>query len=156
MNKWYWMEIAIRLAYDNAVTCHGGPFGAIVVKEDRIIGKGINEVTSTNDPTAHAEMQAIRDACRLLKCFQLTNCEIYISCAPCPMCLGAMYWARPSAVYYAATSKDASEYGFDDTFIYHELSLPESQRYLFMRRINKPDEKFPFDAWNMSTCKLKY
>jgi guanine deaminase len=150
------MEIAIRLAYDNVVTCHGGTFGAIVVKEDRIIGKGINEVTSTNDPTAHAEMQAIRDACRLLKCFQLTNCEIYISCAPCPMCLGAMYWARPSAVYYAATSKDASEYGFDDTFIYHELSLPESQRYLFMRRINMPDEKFPFDAWKMSPCKLKY
>ena len=106
----------------------GGPFGAVVVKDGEIIGRGSNRVTANNDPTAHAEVMAIREACQHLKSFQLTGCEIYASCEPCPMCLGAIYWARPDHIYYAAQREDCSEIGFDDSMIYHEIAVPPAER----------------------------
>ncbi|NLX29422.1 MAG: nucleoside deaminase [Bacteroidales bacterium] len=108
----------------------GGPFRAVVVKDGVIVGEGYNQVTSANDPTAHAEVMAIRNACQQLESFQLTGCEIYSSCEPCPMCLGAIYWARPEKLIYGSTRFDAANAGFDDAFIYHELALPENQRNL--------------------------
>src|SRR5690606_13747670 len=106
----------------------GGPFGCVIVKDDKIVGRGNNSVTSLNDPTAHAEVMAIREACKNLDTFQLTDCEIYTSCEPCPMCLGAIYWARPKVVYFANTRIDAANIGFDDSFIYDEISADISQR----------------------------
>ena len=117
------MKEAIRLATENVRAGRGGPFAAVVVKDGHIIASGTNSVTSTNDPTAHAEVTAIREACRALGTFQLSGCEIYTSCEPCPMCLGAIYWARPDRVFYAATASDAAAAGFDDSFIYEELKL---------------------------------
>ena len=130
------MEKAIQMALRNVITNQGGPFGAIVVKDGKIIGTGRNEVTASNDPTAHAEMQAIRAACQYLNDFQLIDCEIYTSCEPCPMCIGAIYWARPKAVYYACTKEDAAKIGFDDQFIYEQLSLPMDQRNITMKQIS--------------------
>ena len=118
------MREAIRLSKEGMESGHGGPFGAVVVKDGEIIASGFNRVLSSNDPTAHAEVTAIREACQRLKHFQLDDCILYTSCEPCPMCLGAIYWARPKAVYYANTRKDAAEIGFDDDFIYRELELP--------------------------------
>src|SRR4051794_25086547 len=109
MSDFQFMEKAIDLALTNVLTSHGGPFGAIVVKDGKIIGTGRNEVTAANDPTAHAEVQAIRDACQNLQAFQLDDCEIYTSCEPCPMCIGAIYWARPKVIYYACTKQDAAK-----------------------------------------------
>jgi len=117
------LERAIALAVANARNSDGGPFAALVVKDGRVIAEGVNLVTSANDPTAHAEVVAIRAACRALGHFQLEGCEIYSSCEPCPMCLGAIYWARPARVYYAATAADASQAGFDDSFIYRQIAL---------------------------------
>ena len=128
------MHEAIRQAVENVRAGRGGPFAALVVKEGRVVAAGTNCVTSANDPTAHAEVVAIREACRVLGTFQLTGCEIYTSCEPCPMCLGAIYWARPDRVYFAATAADAAEAGFDDSFIYEEL------------KVQKPDRKIPFEA----------
>jgi guanine deaminase len=119
---------AIRLAADGMKRGDGGPFGAVVVKDGEIVGRGWNKVTSTNDPTAHAEVTAIRDACSNLSSFQLDGCEIYTTCEPCPMCLGAIYWARPEKIYYACTHKDAANAGFDDSFIYKELELELDKR----------------------------
>src|ERR1700676_1233144 len=121
------MKRAISLALDN-VRSGGGPFAALIVKEGRIIAEGANRVTSTNDPTAHAEVVAIRGACRVLADFQLTDCDLYTTCEPCPMCLGAIYWARPARVFYAATATDAASAGFDDSFIYAELRLAPTER----------------------------
>ena len=117
------MEEAIQLAYQGMTNNEGGPFGCIVVNGEEIIGRGNNKVSCNNDPTAHAEITAIRDACKNIGSFQLTGCEIYTSCEPCPMCLGAIYWARPKAVYYANTRNDAAEIGFDDAMIYEEMSV---------------------------------
>src|ERR1019366_8751043 len=122
------MQEAIRLAVENVRSGRGGPFAAVVAKQGRVIATGANCVTSTNDPTAHAEVTAIREACRALSAFQLTGCEIYTSCEPCPMCLGAIYWARPDRVYFAATASDAADAGFDDSFIYEELKRKHSER----------------------------
>ena len=122
------MREAIRLAVENVKQGTGGPFGAVVVKEGKIIAACANTVTPDCDPTAHAEVNAIREACRELDTFQLGGCEIYASCEPCPMCLGAIYWARPSRVYYASTKEDAALAGFDDSLIYKEIALPEADR----------------------------
>jgi len=127
------LKEAIRLAVENVESGNGGPFGAVVVKDGKIIARGMNQVTHTNDPTAHAEIIAIREACAVLNSFQLTGCEIYSSCEPCPMCLGAIYWARPDKLYYAGSKEDAASMHFDDQFIYEEIALPVEQRKLFTR-----------------------
>ena len=118
------MQEAIQLSIENVKSGKGGPFGAVIVKDGKIIARGANGVTSTNDPTAHAEVVAIRNACKELGTFQLDGCEIYTSCEPCPMCLGAIYWARPDRMYFANTKKNAADINFDDQFIYEELELP--------------------------------
>lgn len=120
--------MAVELARQGVERGMGGPFGCIIVKDGGIVGRGCNEVTSTNDPTAHAEIVAIRDACKLLGDFQLAGCDVYASCEPCPMCLGALYWARPRRVVYAATREEAAEAGFDDAFIYREIELQPGER----------------------------
>jgi tRNA(Arg) A34 adenosine deaminase TadA len=133
------MKEAIRLAKQGLDANAGGPFGCVVVKDGVIIGKGSNRVTSTNDPTAHAEVVAIRDACRHLNTFQLDGCEVYTNCEPCPMCLGAIYWARPSRVYFANTRYQAADAGFDDAFIYDEIVLDPAARRIPM--IHTPDDE---------------
>ncbi|HVV05493.1 MAG TPA: nucleoside deaminase [Puia sp.] len=127
------LQQAIALAKQGIEAGQGGPFGCIIVKDGQVIGKGANQVTSTNDPTAHAEVVAIRDACRRLGNYQLTDCDVYASCEPCPMCLGALYWARPRRVVYASTRDEAAGAGFDDAFIYHEINVAAG------------DRKIPFD-----------
>src|SRR5690606_24737844 len=122
------MQEAINLSIKGMNNNEGGPFGAIVVKDGKIVGRGNNKVTSTNDPTAHAEVVAIRDACKNLGSFQLDGCIIYTSCEPCPMCLGAIYWARPDKVFYACTKEDAADAGFDDAFIYREIDADYASR----------------------------
>ncbi|MEK3723990.1 nucleoside deaminase [Paenibacillus sp. FSL H8-0034] len=150
------MQEAIELAVQNVLTGQGGPFGAIVVRNGEIIGRGSNLVTLNNDPTAHAEVQAIRDACKHIGSFQLTGCEIYTSCEPCPMCIGAIYWARPDAVYYACTKEDAAAIDFDDQFIYEQIALPMEQRSIVMKQM-KPDQyKRPFEQWAVSDIKKEY
>lgn len=146
---------AIRMAEDN-VRNGGGPFGALVVKGGKIVGKGVNRVTRNNDPTAHAEVVAIRDACQNLGTFQLTDCDIYTSCEPCPMCLGAIYWSRPAKVFFAASKEDAAEAGFDDAFIYKELELPLSRRRLEMKQGCKAERNHPFKLWEGLSAKTDY
>ncbi|HOX78605.1 MAG TPA: nucleoside deaminase [Bacteroidales bacterium] len=124
------MEEAIRLAALNMDATHGGPFGCVIVKDGRIIASAYNEVLRTNDPTAHAEIVAIRRACEKLNSYQLAGCEIFTSCEPCPMCLGAIYWSRPAKVYYAASRKDAEKAGFDDNHIYQEVAVPDQNRVI--------------------------
>jgi guanine deaminase len=150
------MREAIRLSIHNVDTGAGGPFGAVVVKDGVIIARGSNSVTATNDPTAHAEVVAIREACRLLNTFQLQGCEIYTSCEPCPMCLGAIYWARPDRLYYANTKLDAAAIGFDDQFIYEELEKPVDKRRLFTRQILREEALSAFRSWNSSDLKTEY
>jgi guanine deaminase len=123
-----YLRQAIDLAREGVEGGEGGPFGCVIVKDGVVVGKGCNGVTSTNDPTAHAEIVAIRDACQRLGDFQLLDCEVYASCEPCPMCLGALYWARPKRVVYAATRHEAAEAGFDDAFIYREINLEDGER----------------------------
>lgn len=151
-----WMEVALQLARQSASTLSGGPFGAIVVKEDTIIGRGQNQVTSLNDPTAHAEIVAIREACHYLQTFHLTDCTIYCSCEPCPMCLGAIYWSRLSAVYYAANRQDAAAAGFDDQRIYNELCSPWSQRSIQNLCLYPISGQRVFDAWINNPDKIPY
>lgn len=150
------MKRAIQLALDNVNLRGGGPFGSVVVHGGKIVGEGANRVTADNDPTAHAEITAIRDACRNLKNFQLTDCEIYSSCEPCPMCLGAIYWARPHAVYFAATAKDAAKAGFDDHFIYEQLQLPLHKRSIPMQLMMRTEGRDPFRAWAAKPDKISY
>ncbi|MCK1982916.1 MULTISPECIES: nucleoside deaminase [Peribacillus] len=150
------MEMAVQLAYENVLAKNGGPFGAIIVKDGKVVGRGCNNVTTANDPTAHAEVQAIRDACRNLDSFQLTDCEIYTSCEPCPMCIGAIYWARPKAIYYACTKEDAANIGFDDHFIYQELALPMENRTMKMKQLSFNDHDLPFRTWETNNEKVKY
>jgi len=150
------MELAIQIAHENVIRSRGGPFGAVVVKNGEVIGSAGNEVTSLNDPTAHAEILAIRRACQRLGSFQLTDCEIYTSCEPCPMCIGAIYWARPKAVYYACTREDAARAGFDDQFIYEQLALPVEQRRIPMAKLAVENGDAPFQAWIHSTNKIRY
>jgi len=146
---------AIRLAVEN-VGHGGGPFAALVVRDGVVIATGVNQVTSTNDPTAHAEMAAIRNACRELKAFQLTGCEIYTTCEPCPMCLGATYWARPARVYYGSTREDAARAGFDDSYIYQQLDLSQSQRAIPCIPLPLANALAPFLAWEQNRDKIRY
>ena len=134
----------------------GGPFGALVVKNGKIISEGYNKVTSTNDPTAHAEIVAIREACEKLDSFQLDDCIIYTSCEPCPMCLGAIYWARPKAVYYACTKEDAAAIGFDDHFIYNEIEANIEDRIIRFINMNREEGKKIFDKWAKKEERIKY
>lgn len=150
------MKEAIDIAYQNVLTSNGGPFGAIVVKDGKVIATGCNEVTKQNDPTAHAEIQAIRTAYQVLNSFQLTDCEIYTSCEPCPMCFGAIYWARPKAVYYACTKEEAAQIGFDDHHIYEQLSKKMENRMIKMKQICPENYRLPFTAWKNTTRKTEY
>jgi tRNA(Arg) A34 adenosine deaminase TadA len=147
---------AIRLSVDNVVEGKGGPFGAVIVKDGKIIARGINQVTTSNDPTAHAEVVAIREACKILNSFQLDGCEIYTSCEPCPMCLGAIYWARPDKLFYANSKEDAANIQFDDQFIYEEIAKPVEERKLFTRQILRQEALEAFDKWAKSTTKIEY
>ena len=156
MKGFSFMEKAIEVALENVISNQGGPFGAIVVKDGKIIGTGRNEVTASNDPTAHAEVQAIREACQYLNDFQLIDCEIYTSCEPCPMCIGAIYWARPKAVYYACTKEDAAKIGFDDQFIYEQISLPVDERDITMKQISPNQYELPFKTWEKLKDKTYY
>lgn len=155
MNKEF-MRKAIALSIDNVKLNKGGPFGAVVVKNNKIIATGANCVTIDNDPTAHAEVTAIRNACKTLGTFQLDNCEIYTSCEPCPMCLGAIYWARPKAVYYGNTKADAAKIDFDDAFIYAELDLPLKQRNLKIKQMLADEAILAFELWQNNTDKTEY
>jgi guanine deaminase len=150
------LRLAIEEAERGAAAGDGGPFGAVVVRAGAVIASGHNQVTSSNDPTAHAEVQAIRAACRALGAFQLDGCEVYASCEPCPMCLGALYWARPAAVYYAATREDAAAAGFDDAMIYDDLPRAPHERRLPVRRLVHPDAARPFDAWRARAGRIPY
>jgi guanine deaminase len=150
------MQEAIRQATENVRAGRGGPFAAVVVKDGRIVAGGANSVTSTNDPTAHAEINAIREACRLLGTFQLTGCEIYTTCEPCPMCLGAIYWARPDRVFYAATAGDATAAGFDDSFIYEELKLMPGERRIPVEPMMREAGLEPFREWNQKHDRIHY
>jgi len=152
----YFMRRAIALAEEGMNSNEGGPFGAVVVKEDKIIGEGNNAVTTTNDPTAHAEVVAIRNACKELNSFQLEDCIIYTSCEPCPMCLGAIYWARPKKVFYACDKKDAAEIDFDDQFIYDEIDKPIANRSIPFVRMLKEEGKVVFNRWAEKIDKTKY
>ena len=155
-DKAFFMRQAIELAENGVSNGEGGPFGAVVVKNGKIIGQGNNKVTSLNDPTAHAEIVAIRDACQNLKSFQLDDCEIYTTCEPCPMCLGAIYWARPKAIHYALTRKDAADIGFDDDFIYQELDKPLNLRKIPMIQVLKSEAQDVFDFWEKKVDKIDY
>lgn len=149
------MRDAIEMAVQN-VRRGGGPFAALVVKDGRVIGAGVNRVTLENDPTAHAEVVAIREACRALGSFRLAGCEIYTSCEPCPMCLGAIYWARPAHVYFAATSCEAAAAGFDDSFIYEQLALPRAERRIPLTPLLHEEAHRPFEAWQAKPDKTRY
>lgn len=150
------MREAIKLSIQNVETGNGGPFGAVITKDGKIIARGANEVTSSNDPTAHAEVVAIRNACKELGSFQLEGCEIYCSCEPCPMCLGAIYWARPDKIYYANTKEDAASIQFDDQFIYSELELPHDSRKLPTVQLLRDEAIEGFRKWKSSTRKIEY
>ncbi len=149
------MAEAIRLSLEN-VHNGGGPFAAVVVKNGEIVASGVNRVTATNDPTAHAEVVAIRAACHALNTFQLTGCEIYTSCEPCPMCLAAIYWARPAKVYFANTKDDAAAVGFDDSLIYNEIGLPHAQRRIQLVQLMRQEALAAFEAWKVSPDRVEY
>jgi len=150
------MAEAIKLATENVRSGNGGPFAAVIVKDNKIIASAVNEVTSTNDPTAHAEISAIRNACKKLNSFQLEDCDIYCSCEPCPMCLGAIYWARPKNIYYGNTISDAAGIGFDDTFIYNEIGTPVELRKINMKQLMNKEAKESFIEWENKTDKIGY
>jgi guanine deaminase len=150
------MREAIRLSINMMRRGQGGPFGAVVVKGNRIVGRGCNQVTSANDPTAHAEVVAIREACRRLKTFSLEGCELYTSCEPCPMCLAAIYWARLRRVYYGNTRKDAAKIAFDDDFLYREVGLPIGKRSMEMRQLLPGEAIAAFVEWEKKPDKIPY
>lgn len=150
------MQKAIDLAMINVDENNGGPFGAVVVKDNVVVGRGSNRVTSSNDPTAHAEIVAIRQACETLNTFNLEGCELYASCEPCPMCLGSIYWANISKLYYAATKDDAAKSEFSDAHIYNEISLPKDQRKLPSSQLMREDALKVFNKWTESENKILY
>jgi len=150
------MREALKLAEDGVRSGHGGPFGCVVVRGSAIVGRGQNVVTSTNDPTAHAEVVAIREASRALGTFQLTDCDLYTSCEPCPMCLAAIYWARIPRVFFGNTRADAAAIGFDDDFIYQQMALPLERRRLAMRPLLSTEAQAAFQAWAAKTDKVRY
>ena len=150
------MREAIRLSIQMMRRGKGGPFGAVVVRNGKVVGRGSNQVTSTNDPTAHAEILAIRQACQHLKTFQLDDCELYTSCEPCPMCLSAIYWARIPTVFYGNTRADAAAIGFDDDFIYQQVPLPPEQRTVKMELFLRDEAQGAFRDWSAKTDKVRY
>ena len=150
------MRQAIELSKANVRVGKGGPFAALVVRDNVVIAQGTNLVTSTNDPTAHAEIVAIREACRQLGTFQLSGCDFYTTCEPCPMCLGAIYWARPRAVYFANSQDDAAAIGFDDRFIYDEFPLPIGKRRIPMHQILRDEAFVAFREWTDKSDKISY
>ena len=148
--------MAIALSEDNVTKGLGGPFGAVIVRDGKVIAKSANKVTVSNDPTAHAEVSAIRKACKKLGTFDLTGCVIYTSCEPCPMCLGAIYWSRISLIYYANTKRDAADIGFNDQFIYDELDLAMDQRKLPVEQLLRDEAQLAFKKWTASGIKTEY
>ena len=152
----YFMRAAIKLAEKGVDSNSGGSFGAVVVKNGEIIREGFNSVTSTNDPTAHAEIIAIREACKKLKSFHLNDCDIYTSCEPCPMCLDAIYWARPKKVFFAGNREDAAEFNFDDQFIYDELELKMEDRQIKFENLIREEALTVFEKWKKKTDKTEY
>ena len=150
------MRAAIELAQKGMTNNDGGPFGAVIVKDGEIVGRGNNQVTSTNDPTAHAEVVAIRDACKNIGAYQLDGCIVYTSCEPCPMCLGAIYWARPKKLYFACSREDAAAIEFDDEFIYKEIPLPISERQIETVQFLQEEGVKVFEEWNEKTDKEMY
>jgi len=150
------MNEAVRLSGEAIRTGQGGPFGCVIVKDGVVIARGANAVTSTNDPTAHAEVVAIREACRVLNTFQLTGCELYTSCEPCPMCLGAIYWARPSRVYYANTREQAAAIGFDDAFIYQQIETPAIRRTIPFHHYPDLHAQDVFSQWKEVSNRIDY
>jgi guanine deaminase len=154
--KQQFMREAIRLSIQMMRRGKGGPFGAIVVKGNRIVGRGYNQVTSLNDPTAHAEIVAMRDACKRLKTFRLDDCDLYTSCEPCPMCLSAIYWARIRSVFYGNTRQDAANIAFDDNLIYREVGLPMRKRKLVMRQLLRKEALKAFAEWQKKPDKIPY
>lgn len=150
------MQMAIRLSEQNVEKGLGGPFGAVVVRDGKVIARSANKVTASNDPTAHAEVSAIRIACRKLGTFDLSGCVIYTSCEPCPMCLGAIYWSRIETIYYANTQADAARIGFDDQFIYEELARPVDARKLPVIQMMRPQALAAFTMWDQSPLKTAY
>ncbi|MEO6914309.1 MAG: nucleoside deaminase [Chitinophagaceae bacterium] len=151
-----YMREAIELSKKGLTGTEGGPFGCVIVKDDKVIGRGWNRVTSMCDPTAHAEVVAIRDACAKLGSFQLTGCEVYTSCEPCPMCMGALYWARPEKVFFANTREDAAAIGFDDSMIYEELKFSPEARRLSMENIGAPEAIEVFKDWHAMEERKRY
>ncbi len=150
------IERAIELSRRGMQTMQGGPFGCVIVKDNQIVGEGCNQVTKTNDPTAHAEVMAIRNACKKLKTYQLTDCDIYTSCEPCPMCLGAIYWARPRRVFYANTKRDAAAINFDDQFIYDEIEKKNAERHIEFIHIPHKQAIKVFNEWKTFDGKRIY
>ena len=150
------MARAIQLSLDNVLSGKGGPFGAVIVKDGQILAEGVNRVTAMNDPTAHAEVVAIRGACAKLRAFELTDCEIYTSCEPCPMCLGAIYWARLARVYFGNLASDASKIGFDDSFIYREIAQVLRKRFIPMVPMMREQALAAFRAWHEKPDKIQY
>jgi tRNA(Arg) A34 adenosine deaminase TadA len=150
------MQRAIALATENVRTGRGGPFGCVVVKDGEIVAEGMNLVTSTNDPTAHGEVVAIRRACEKLGTFSLEGCEVYTSCEPCPMCLAALYWSRCAVIYYGNTAADAAAVGFDDSFLYDEVKKPLEQRTIPIRQLLHDEALESFRAWTASEKKIDY
>ena len=150
------LQLAIKLAIENLKSGNGGPFGAVIVKDGKLLATGTNTVTTSNDPTMHAEIAAIRNACAKLNTFQLDGCTIYSSCEPCPMCLGAIYWARPVRLVFAASKDDAAEVGFDDSFIYKEIVLDYSQRSIITEQMLNEEGKIPFTEWKKNEKRVEY
>jgi guanine deaminase len=150
------LRLTFEVALQGVESGAGGPFGALVARGDEVLSRAHNQVVSTNDPTAHAEIGAIRAACAVLNSFQLDDCELYASCEPCPMCLGAIYWARPRAVFFSATRDDAAAAGFDDAFVYDELALPPGARTLPMQRVELAEAAGPFAAWAARADRVEY
>lgn len=150
------MQAAIELARKGMDAGEGGPFGCVIVRGDKIVGQGCNAVTSNNDPTAHAEVVAIRNACNHLQTYQLTGCELYTSCEPCPMCMGAIYWARPDRVFFGGTRFDAAFAGFDDSFIYEELNVPLPNRRIPIENIGREEAVKVFEEWMKKPNKISY
>jgi tRNA(Arg) A34 adenosine deaminase TadA len=150
------MEKAIALATENVTSGRGGPFGAVIVRDGEIVGSGANLVTATNDPTAHGEIVAIRDACAALGTFRLIGCHIYTSCEPCPMCLAAIYWARCDAIFYGSCAADAAAAGFDDAFLYAELKRPIDQRKIPTVNLLRQQAISSFDAWRAQAGRIDY
>lgn len=155
-NDLFFLELAIEEAMKGMEAGEGGPFGCVIVKDNKVLVKAHNRVLCTNDPTAHAEVVAIREACKQLNDFQLTGCTVYASCEPCPMCMGALYWARPERIVYAASKQDAAAAGFDDSFIYEEIEIPHAERQIPFIRIIHPEAGSVFEKWKAMENKTLY